>query len=283
MSENILEIHHNVETDADTAVSILTAITPLSAGKIKQAMQKGCVWLTSGSKTSRLRRANRILAPGQQLHLYYNDVVLAQQVEPARLVTDAGDYSVWYKPFGMLSQGSKWSDHTTITRFVEQTLDPQRPCLLVHRLDRATSGLIVVSHTKSSTRALTSAFEGRKTRKRYHAIVCGNASELTGFNVENELDGRHAVSVITCLDYQPDTNRSMVEVEIKTGRKHQIRRHLSQLKLPIVGDRLYSATDDGWDESENLQLCSVYLAFPAPGNGELKEFHLPPTLDIHLS
>ncbi|WP_394175614.1 RluA family pseudouridine synthase [Thalassotalea litorea] len=282
MPTHAFEIHHVVTDDSGDAIEILTSLSSLSATKVKQAMQKGCVWLTSGKKTSRLRRASRNLKSGQELHMYFNEDILSQQAAAASLIKDCGDYSVWYKPYGMLSQGSKWSDHTTLTRYVEQQLMPQRPCFLVHRLDRATSGLMVVAHTKHAVRALTSAFENRQTGKCYHAIVCGDASALTEHCIENELDGKNAISVIRCLGFNPALNRSKVEVVIRTGRKHQIRRHLLQLGLPIAGDRLYSSPEDGWLEAEDLQLCSVYLAFPDPQNKAMQEFYLPKQWDLSL-
>ncbi|TLU64777.1 RNA pseudouridine synthase [Thalassotalea litorea] len=282
MPNSVFEIHHTVTDDSTNCVELLTELSSLSATRIKQVMQQGCVWLSTGKKTTRLRRANRTLKSGQTLHMYFNEEILAQQVLCATLIKDCGHYSVWYKPYGMLSQGSKWSDHTTLTRYVEQKLVPQRPCFLVHRLDRATSGVMVVAHSKTTVRKLTSAFENRQTGKIYHAIVCGDASTLIDKRIDNELDGKNAISVISGIEYDKSRHRSKVKVAIETGRKHQIRRHLSQLSLPIVGDRLYSTPDDGWSVSEDLQLCSIYLAFPDPQSDLLQEFHLPVQWDLNL-
>ncbi len=54
-------------------------------------------------------------------------------------------------PYGMLSQGSKWSDHCTIARFAQQHLTPERPVFIVHRLDRAATGLILIAHSKKTS------------------------------------------------------------------------------------------------------------------------------------
>ena len=83
-----------------------------------------------------------------RLHLYHDPRVLSIEPAEARMIADEGAFSIWYKPFGMLSQGSKWADHCTISRWVETHLRPQRPAFVVHRLDRAATGLMIIAHAK---------------------------------------------------------------------------------------------------------------------------------------
>ena len=107
---------------------------------------------------------------GETLHFYFDEKVLSQVSPEAKLIDDCGHYSVWFKPNGMLSQGSKWSDHCTITRWAQTHLPGDRACFLVHRLDRATSGIILVAHTKSATKAFGKLFERHDLTKCYQAI-----------------------------------------------------------------------------------------------------------------
>ncbi len=137
-----------IEPDGMTAIELLSSHTDLSRQKLKQIMQKGAVWLTQGRHAVHIRRATRKLQFGQIVHLYYDEQVLSQQPPEARLISDEGNYSVWFKPVGMLSQGSKYGDHTSIYRWAEVHLQPQRNAFLVHRLDRATQGLILLAHSK---------------------------------------------------------------------------------------------------------------------------------------
>jgi len=261
-------------TDIDqTAVDVLSHSTKLSKQAIKQAMTKGAVWLTRGKHTQRLRRASRPLKQLDTLHFYYNAEVLAATPVEATLITDEGDYSLWYKPCGLLSQGSKWGDHCTITRWAEQHLKPERPAFIVHRLDRAATGLILVAHSKKTTRALTALFQQRTIHKQYHAIVHGRfPQQLT---LETAIDDRAAVSHIQLLKYSTQRDCSLVNVEIETGRKHQIRRHLSQAGFPILGDRLYG---DEETPTTDLQLTAVSLRFNCPNTGEQRDYEL----DSHL-
>ena len=265
------EFHVDVTDSSIPAAELLKQHSRLSKQQIKQAMKKGAVWYSeSDTRYKRLRRADKTLKVGQQLHLYYDAGVLGLQVDAAVLIADEGEYSVWYKPYGMLSQGSKWGDHCTINRWVEQNHLPQRPAFIVNRLDRAAQGLMLIAHTKSAASALSGLFEKRAINKQYTALVSGSFPEH--LILDTAVDGKHALSRASLLSYAPHTKRSLVSVEIETGRKHQIRKHLSGAGFPIVGDRLYGPGLDA--SSVNLCLVSNYLGFNCPITGLDKSYHL---------
>ena len=268
--------HLTVEHDGVSAVELLTEASQLSRQAIKQAMQKGAVWLTRGKQTQRMRRASKKLKPGDELHFYYNPQVLNDAPQSAQLVADEGAYSVWNKPYGMLSQGSKWGDHCTIYRWAEQNLQPQRPAFIVHRLDRAASGLMMLAHSKKMAASLSALFEQRKVEKHYQVWVVGDFSgQVSGpwkrLTIDEPLAGKNAVSHFSLLEYDKEKNRSLLDVEIETGRKHQIRRHLAGAGFPVVGDRLYGEATEG---DEDLQLQAVSLAFQCPASGKLCSYKL---------
>jgi tRNA pseudouridine32 synthase/23S rRNA pseudouridine746 synthase len=263
--------HVSIEQDGQRALDALVEASGLSRQKVKQAMQKGAVWWRSESGVRRLRRATRELSSGDSLDFYYSADVLAMQTDAARLIADEETYSVWCKPRGMLSQGSKWGDHCTIYRWAEQNLSPQRPALTVHRLDRAASGLMLLAHTKSMAAALARLFQNRKIDKRYRVIVAGCfplAEEP--MVIDETLDGKQANSRCSCLEYDETSDRSLLEVLIETGRKHQVRRHLASMGFPIIGDRLYGQED----QAEDLQLTASYLGFSCPASGVEREYVL---------
>ena len=274
-----LEIHIEIKDSDLVAIDQIADVTELSKQRIKYAMKKGAVWLThaseddKGSHTQRLRRVKKQLNVGDTLHLYYDEKLLAVEPPTAILISDEGDYSIWYKPYGMLSQGSRWSDHCTINRWAEQHLTPERPAFLVHRLDRAASGIILVAHKKSAASALAALFEKRDIDKRYRVIVHGNFGVYPR-TISNEIDGRAASSRASLLSYDSESNRSLLEVKIESGRKHQIRRHLAEIDFPVVGDRLYGDEDD----SEDLQLIAYRLSFVDPTTKEERDYQLPDEL-----
>jgi tRNA pseudouridine32 synthase/23S rRNA pseudouridine746 synthase len=265
------EFHAQVIDPSIPAAELLKQQSSLSKQQIKQAMKKGAVWISDAdSSHKRLRRVDKILKIGQQLHLYYDAQILGLQVDAAVLIADEGDYSVWYKPYGMLSQGSKWGDHCTINRWVEQNHHPQRPAFIVNRLDRAAQGLMLIAHTKSAASALSGLFAKRSINKQYTALVSGLFPEK--LLLDTPVGEKSAVSSASLLVYDLETKKSLVAVEIETGRKHQIRKHLSGVGFPIIGDRLYGP--DIGDLAINLCLVSSYLAFKCPLTGTDKSYRL---------
>jgi len=278
MSKKQIQSHIQVTSLASDAAALLALESGLSKQLIKQAMNKGAVWLTRGKQTQRLRRAKRALKIGDELHLYYNQDVLTHEVAAAELIADEGQYSLWYKPYGMLCQGSKWGDHTTINRYAETHLTPDRPAFIIHRLDRAATGLVLIGHSKKTTAALAKLFELRLLDKYYQVIVEGKFSNHgidEPVTIDSEVDGKPARSHAKLLKYDSEQNRSLVQVKIESGRKHQIRIHMASIGYPVVGDRQHGIADDS---EVNLQLTSCYLRFPCPITGEEKVFELPQRL-----
>ncbi len=272
-----VEKHLTVCKSEQTILDCLSENCPqISRQKLKLAMKYGAVWLTPKAQnnqsrnTIRIRRAKKLLQKGDQVHLYYNEAILFSEFKPARLVSDEGEYSIWDKPCGMFSQGTKWGDHTAITRWVElfglsQNDLLERSCFLVHRLDRATSGLIIVAHSKKAAQLLSELFENRKIDKQYSVRVKGQyPSATTMQRLTRDIDGKSAATIVISSEYLVDKNQTSLILKIDTGRKHQIRKHLSEVGYAIIGDRLYGEYIINGEGRSDLMLKSCYLAFECP-------------------
>ncbi|MDF3012189.1 MAG: RluA family pseudouridine synthase [Cellvibrio sp.] len=283
MSDTSFEIPQKFEftvTQAEqTALDLLAEGTGLSRQRIKDAMNKGAVWWTLKGKTLRLRRATKVLHKGSTIQFYYDEQVLARKPESASLIYDAGGYSIWFKPAGMLSQGSQWGDHCSILRWVEVNGQPdqaqrQRECFLVHRLDADAMGLIILAHNSHSAAKLSALFQARDMRKFYQAWVVGDCGiPATGLTLNQELEGKSAITHIKKI--REENNKTLVDVHIETGRKHQIRRHLANIGHPIVGDKLY-----GTKSNSGLQLLAYRLEFVCPDSKQPVIVELPQELQF---
>lgn len=259
-------------TSSQTAVDFLAEKTGLSKARIKDAMNKGACWWTLKGKQLRLRRATKDLPKGTRIQLYYDEQVLARVPAAGQLMADQGRYSIWHKPHGMLAQGSQWGDHCSLLRWVE--LEYKRECFLVHRLDADAAGLMMIAHDSKAAALLSQLFQTRDLKKYYLAQVDGelNARNL---RIDQALDDKESVSVVNTLAVNDDHSSTRVEVLIETGRKHQIRRHLSGIGHPILGDRLYGSAS-----KTPLQLLAYKLEFCCPISKQ--EIHIELPRDLHL-
>jgi 23S rRNA pseudouridine1911/1915/1917 synthase len=172
---------------------------------------------------------------------------------------------------------------------------------IVHRLDRDTSGLLVVAKTESALENLSDQFRDRSVYKSYVALVHGRVQSDSG-RIEQPLardpsnrtrmavvrGGRSALSIYRV---KRRFNRfTLLDVELKTGRTHQIRVHLAWLKHPVVGDETYGGGRDNTVQNPKLRsqirglgrqfLHAEKLAFAHPATGERVMFQapLPPEL-----
>lgn len=178
------------------------------------------------------------------------------------------------KPAGLLAvpgRGEEKQD-CLLTRLRRLFADAET----VHRLDLATSGLMIFARGHDMQRQLSKLFQARQIGKKYIALVTGKLEAATGeINLPIGADwpnrprqkidpefGRPALTLYRTLTYDGSNNISRLELSPITGRTHQLRLHLASLGSPIVGDILY-----GGAEAERLMLHAHTLNFTHPVSG----------------
>lgn len=254
--------------EEQTACDLLASRSGLSKSKIKDAMAKGAVCLTRKKKgRKRLRRATTPLRPGDILEFHYDEAVLAVVPPQAECLHDAGRYSVWLKPAGLLAQGSNLGDHCSLPRQAELYFHPPRLILPVHRLDREACGLMLLAHDKEAAAKLSQLFRENLIDKRYRLTVVGKPAAEGAIALP--LDGKAAATAYRLLGHDPATDTATVEATITTGRLHQLRRHFALIGHPVMGDPRYG---EGNKNQSGLQLVAWRLAFRCPFSGKPQEY-----------
>ncbi|WP_102830388.1 RluA family pseudouridine synthase [Bartonella bovis] len=194
------------------------------------------------------------------------------------------------KPTGLAVQGG-----SGLTCHIDGMLDVWRnkkgeKPRLVHRLDRETSGVLIIARSRGAAQALTAAFRARETKKTYWALVRGvprkKQDKISTWMVKEttaqgdkmrvcehgEPDSSHAVSYYRVLDTRGRV-LSWLEMEPYTGRTHQLRVHAAYMNHPIIGDSKYFFSDGHWELPGGIQnrlhLHARRIRIPHPSGGIL--------------
>ena len=189
---------------------------------------------------------------------------------------------VFNKPAGLAVQGG-----SGVTRNVDDMLEAWRSQKgekprLVHRLDRDTSGVLVVARTRLAAMKLAEAFRARETKKTYWALVKEQTPDGDRVRVakHGEEGADHAVSHYRVVEQAAQT-LSWLEMEPYTGRTHQLRVHAAHIGCPIIGDPKYFEADQNWDfpggMQNRLHLHARRIIIPHPDRGVINvSAPLPP-------
>lgn len=254
-------VHHFTVTREGLAVDLIHTATLLSKTAIKDCLIKGGIWRKRQSqKELRIRKAKLILQPQDKVSVYYDDGILQLPVPAPQCLFTCKQYSIWNKPAGLLSQGTRYGDHCSLMRFAEKDGGVTTP-YLVHRLDREASGLVLLAHSSQSAAKFSELFREGRIEKRYLAIARGIVASVgETFRLDEPLDGKTAATTVTVVKHDLLLQQSGLEILLHTGRYHQIRRHLSTMGHPLVGDVRYG----GGKNQEGLQLTAYSLSFLCP-------------------
>ncbi len=229
-------------------------------------------------------KAGYKLRPGDDIVITYDEA--AQELIPdieLEVVYEDDDCVVINKPVGVLthSKGS-FNPEATVSTWLRSRMKAMsgERAGIVHRLDRATSGVMICAKTPEALSWLQKQFSQRKTKKTYSAVVAGTMTESEAiidmpiernpkkpqtFRVGN--NGKSALTAYKVL--KTDGKHSLLELKPTTGRTHQLRVHLEKLDHPILGDTFY-----GGKPAKRLYLHAKSLEITLPSR-ERKTFEVP--------
>jgi 23S rRNA pseudouridine1911/1915/1917 synthase len=259
-------------------------------------------WIGDGRVTigGSLQKASHKVATGESVQIVV-PAAEAYEVEPEpiplRIVYENPDLLVIDKPAGMVVHPAAGHWHGTLVNAVlyhcpdlEGIGGVHRPGI-VHRLDKDTSGLIVVAKNDRAHRDLQAQFRGREVRKQYLALVYGLVSPPSGEisaaiardvrqrkRMAIDPAGRGAVTRYEVVGFY--RKHTLLACRPLTGRTHQIRVHLASIGHPIVGDMVYGGRRKPPAPCPRQFLHAQRLAFRLPGTGEVAEFTSPLPADL---
>jgi 23S rRNA pseudouridine1911/1915/1917 synthase len=240
-------------------------------------------------------RANALVAAGSEVRLDVPrptslDLAPAPDI-PLRIVYEDDDLLIVDKPAGLVvhpSPGHHDGD-TLVNALLARAGGSEyggiagvaRPGI-VHRLDRDTSGLLMVAKHDAAQQSLMAQLKARRVRKTYQALVAGNVAAAVG-RIEAPVgrDPKHRTRMAVVPDGRPSvtgyrvrerfTGWTLLELDLVTGRTHQIRVHLDGIGHPVAGDPLYGTGTSrrGPDGLHRLFLHAWRLELAAPGDGHL--------------
>jgi 23S rRNA pseudouridine1911/1915/1917 synthase len=223
------------------------------------------------------------------------DVVeLAEKSAPAvplhglEIIHEDNDLLVVHKPAGLLTVATEHERERTAYAYLRTYLKqshPRQKLFIVHRLDKFVSGVLVFAKSEGAKEKLQGMFHRHDIERKYWAIVDGHVAKDRGtirstlaedqskrMRSTNKVGaGKHAVTHWRVL--RRLSNWTTLEVTLETGRKNQIRAHLSEMGHPIVGDRAYGSTVDPFGR---IALHAFRLGFLHPTQGMPLLFETPP-------
>lgn len=270
----------------------------LSRSKIQKLIKNGSITVNS-IKT----KVSHSLSIGDTIEIISitnesKEIQTFQQDIPVEIVFEDDDIIVVNKQVSLVTHpGAGNTDGTLVNALYDKLLknDPVRPGV-VHRLDKDTSGLLVLAKTQVAFDSLSEQFKSKEARRIYWAISFGKIKEPTGTlktslarhpkdrkKFSSQENGKIAITHYKVLK---EGALSLVELSLETGRTHQIRVHLSEIGHPILNDPIYSSVkkiNDLHDpllkskakKLKRLALVAKELSLKHPVSGEIMTFNVP--------
>ncbi|MBD5402946.1 RluA family pseudouridine synthase [bacterium] len=265
----------------------------ISRSKIQAAIKSGKVSVNDSSKKPSylLREGDKIefesLVDEKELMVEPEDI-------PLEIVWEDENMAVVNKPSGMLTHPTTIETSGTLVnallfKYGQNLSDVNGEFRrgIVHRLDRNTSGLLMVPKNNKTHEYLANLIKDHNLTKKYHAVLVGNyprdkdvITDPIGRNNLNRKkmavrpDGRPSITKLEVLE-RFDNEATYVEITLVTGRTHQIRVHSSHKKHPVYNDSLYGAPQ-GKVKTQEQVLQSFYLKFAKPFSSEIIELEIEP-------
>ncbi len=263
-----------------------------SLEEIRELIQNGSIFLDG----KRIDNPTLIVRPGQLVGIYQaapSPVMKSYEIRNCDILMEDRYLIALNKPPGIASDTTRFGKRGTVIEGLEKRLGSRRYIQPVHRLDKQTSGVLLISLKPLATKKLMAQFQERRIEKMYIALVTGFIRPESGVlrhlirkdprdprkQMVHPLTGKEAVTRYKRLQYDADENRSLLLIRLETGRTHQIRVQMHAMGHPVVGDHLYG---DG-KPSRPMLLHAYSLHFVHPHTSASVRLTAPLPSSFHFS
>lgn len=271
---------YTVKEPMELLLFLLKSLSNQGRNSVKSLLARGQVLVDDQVVTA----YNFPLQPGQTVSIRKDRVSEAPPMVGLTILHEDEDIIVIHKEAGLLSIASPKENELTAYRQLMahvRTANPQNRIFVVHRLDRDTSGVMLFAKSEDVKQVLQNSWQDIVQERTYTALVEGSVKKLEGtissylkesktlkmYSSPNPNGGQYAVTHYKVI--QSNRDFSLLEVDLETGRKNQIRVHMQDMGHPIVGDKKYGARTKAIGR---LGLHARVLAFLHPVSGDLMRF-----------
>lgn len=225
-----------------------------------------------------------VLIPGQDVVVSWDKKKVASHPRELNILHIDEDIIVINKPAGLLTiatdKEKRRTAYSMLSAYVKTKNDDNK-IFIIHRLDRETSGLLMFARSEEVKLQIQETWETTIGERTYVGVVEGvvdppegtvtswltESSAFIVYSSQNEKAGKKSITHYKMIDNTKDL--SLLEINLETGRKHQIRVHMQDIKHPIVGDKKYGA---GANFMGRMALHAKVLSFTHPRTGEVQHF-----------
>lgn len=279
---NVYEAEWVVEEPSELLKYLHEMMPDRSRKSVKSLLSRGQI-LVNGTSTTQF---DKPLKAGDHVQIEKSTSKHHASIRGLKVLHEDNDIIVVEKEAGLLSIASAKENRFTAYRLLSdymQSVNPKNRIFIVHRLDKDTSGVMIFAKNKMVQKKLQDNWDENVSERTYVALVEGNVKKngtITSYLSEDNMlkmhssnnpeNGKKAITHYKVLN----TTRgfSLLRVNLETGRKNQVRVHMSDLGHPVVGDRKYGARTR---PIKRLGLHAHAIAFKHPGTGKKVRFESP--------
>ena len=277
----MLKIQNFYKVDKDFSDTRLDRYIKIKFSRIPQSLIEKYIRKKKILVNKEKTKSSYKLSIGDEVEIYFNtenkkNLKVEKKIQKTKnlrflqkkIIFECEDYIILNKPQGIPSQGgSKVKEN-----IIDILNSNDKNFYLVHRLDSDTTGLMIIAKNREFAKKFSFLFQSRQIKKKYYAIVNGNINKNKGEIITKEIINGKVIISKTLFQVKSNKKKfSLLDIELVSGRKHQIRKQFFDLNHSIVGDNKYGDKKN----NINLCLCSYFLEFKYKNNIKNYKISLP--------